>query len=106
MLILVVIAWLLPVLLVYFLTEVLESLWHLPLVLLLFGILITVVLLRIICGPEYIFQRRISTDYIADEQAIRWTLNPVSYVNALSKAGIRSTREGYDFLRLVTFAPI
>jgi len=102
----VIIAWMLPVLLVYLFTEDLEALWLPPLTLLIFGVFMPSVLLRIICSPELIYQRRISTDYIADEQAIRWTLNPVPYVNALSKAGIRSTRKGYDFLRLVTFAPI
>jgi len=101
-----IIACLIPALAVYL---VYNDLVHLAAVLLfplLFGIGMPFMLLDYFIKPEYVYQRRISTDFVADEQAIRWTLNPEDYVNALRKTGMKSKCERYEFLRLVTFAPI
>jgi len=105
LLVLVILAYLIPMFLVFLYVDDV-SLWMPLLVPVLYSVLMPGVLLRFICSPESAFQRKMSTDFIADEQSIRWTLNPVRYVNALSKAGIRSTRKGYEFLHMITFAPI
>ncbi len=70
------------------------------------GIEIPIYMLSWISSPKTAYDHKLEYDYIADEQSIRWTLNPDALTRALCKSEIKSQQKSLKSLHWITFLPI